>query len=163
VAEADSANAWVAFFQAQLRRRYGEVLAQALPRGSPPDARARRHLDLLARDFYGVLGIAEGLMRHPQGYSVGEVTRFLDRARELMPSDVAKDELARFFYVRAAVRGDIGDEAGALRDFETAFGVWPAADNPAAGPLEALYTKSGDAAALESLRARLKRPPVLQP
>jgi hypothetical protein len=157
VAEADSANAWVAFFQGQLRRRYGEVLAQALPRGGAPDARARRHLELLGRDFYGVLGVVEGLLRNPGGYSVGEVARFLDKARELMPADVSKDELARFFHLRAAVRANLGDEAGAVQDFETAFSTWPVSDNPAIVHLEELYTKAGNQAALDALRARLKR------
>ena len=157
VAEADSANAWVAFFQGQLRRRYGEVLAQALPRGSAPDARARRHLELLGRDFHGVLGVVEGLMRNPGGYSVGEVARLLDKARELMPADVSKDELARFFHLRAAVRANLGDEAGAVQDFETSFSIWPVTDNPAIVHLEALYAKAGNKAALDALRARLKR------
>jgi hypothetical protein len=157
VAEADPANAWVGFFQGQLRRRYGEALAQALPRGSAPDARARRHLELLGRDFYGVLGVVEGLMRNPAGYSVGEVARFLDKARELMPADVSKDELARFFHLRAAVRANLGDEAGAVQDFETAFSTWPVTDNPAIPHLEALYAKAGNKAALDALRARLKR------
>lgn len=159
VAEADLANAWVGFLQGQLRRRYGEALAQALPRGSAPDARTRRHLDLLEQDFYGLLGIVEGMMRNAQGYSVGEVARFLDQARQLMPSDVSKDELARFFHLRAAVRAHLGDEAGAVQDFETAVAVWPATDNWAVKPLEELYAKMGNTAALEALRARMKRPP----
>jgi hypothetical protein len=161
VAQADDSNAWVAYFQAQLRRRYGEALAQTLKRGAPADERTRRQLDLLAQDFYGVLGITEGLIRHPQGYAVGEVTRYLDRARQLVPADVPKDELARFFHLRAAVRANLGDEAGAARDFETAFEVWPAADNPAIKPLEELYVKAGNSAALQALRARIKRPAAL--
>jgi len=108
-----------------------------------------------------VLGITEGLIRHPQGYAVGEVTRYLDRARQLVPADVPKDELARFFHLRAAVRANLGDEAGAARDFETAFEVWPASDNPAIKPLEELYVKAGNSAALQALRSRIKRPAAL--
>ena len=158
VAVPDHPNAWVAFFQAQLRRRYGEVLAQRLPRGGKPDERTQRHLDMLSRDYYGALGIAEGLMRHPQGFSVGEVARYLDKARLIMPSDVVKDELARYFHLRAAVRAALGDEAGAAKDFETALSVWPASDNPAIKPLEELYRKAGNRAGLESLEAMVKRP-----
>jgi hypothetical protein len=159
VAEPDLANAWVGFFQGQLRRRYGETLGNALARDRAPDTRTRRHLDLLMKDFYGVLGIVEGLMRNPGGYSAGEVGRLLDRARQVMPSDVSKDELARFFHLRAALRAHLGDEAGAVRDFETALSVWPAADNWAIKPLEDLYAKRQETAALEALRARFKRPP----
>ena len=158
VAASSHENAWVAFLQGQLRRRYAEALAQTLPRGKAPDARAQRDLQLLSRDFYGSLGIADGLMRNPGGYSVAEVGHFLERARAAMPADVAKDELARFFHLRAAVRADAGDQAGALRDFETAFSVWPTPDNPALGPLEELYAKGGDTRALEALRARVKTP-----
>ncbi|HSA90001.1 MAG TPA: DUF2723 domain-containing protein [Burkholderiales bacterium] len=157
LARADHANAWVGFFQGQLRRRYGEVFAQALPRAGAPDARARRHLELLGRDYYGTLGVVEGLMRNPEGYSVGEVARLLDKARELMPADVSKDELARFFHLRAAVRAGLGDEAGALQDFETAFSAWPVTENPAVVHLEALYARAGNKDALDALRARLKR------
>ena len=138
VAQADHPNAWVGYLQAQLRRRYGEVLAGTLPRGRAPDERTQRHLELLGRDFYGALGVAEGLIRHPQGYSVGEVSRFLERARERMPADAPKDERARFFHLRGAMRAGMGDKAGALRDFEAALSVWPARDNPAAQALEEL-------------------------
>ena len=163
VAEPNVTNAWVGFFQGQLRRRYGEALGQALSRQNPPDARTRRHLDVLAKDFYGLLGIVEGLMRNPQGYSVGEVGRYLDQARQLMPTDVSKDELARFFHLRAAVRAHLGDEAGAVQDFETALWVWPASENWAVKPLEELYAKAGNTAALEALRARVKRPRNVRP
>jgi hypothetical protein len=157
VAEPHS-NAWVASFQAQLRRRYGEALASSLVRGAPQDDRTRRHLDLLSRDFYGALGLAEGLMRNPRGYAVGEVSRFLDQARRAMPSDVQKDELARFFHLRAAVRAHLGDEAGAVEDFENAVRVWPDRENSSIKPLEELYAKAGNTAAIRALQARLKAP-----
>ena len=163
VAGADHPNAWVAFFQGQLRRRFGEVLAQTLPRHKPPDERAAQQLSLLSRDYYGALGIAEGLIRNPQGYSVGEVAKYLDRARDLMPSDVVKDELARYFHVRAAVRAGVGDERGAVEDFETALAVWPSVENPAIKPLEELYRKAGNTTGLEALQAMLKRPLRLGP
>jgi len=138
VALADHPNAWVGYLQAQLRRRYGEVLAGTLQRGRAPDQRTQRHLELLGRDFYGALGVAEGLIRHPQGYSVGEVSRFLERARELMPGDAPKDERARFFHLRGAMRAGMGDKAGAQRDFEAALSAWPSRENQAAQALEEL-------------------------
>ena len=150
-------NAWVAFFQAQLRRRYGQALAQSLPRGGAPDERTRRHLELLSRDFYGVLGLAEGLMLHPAGYSAGELARLLEKARTLMPADVSKDHIAGFFRLRATVRANAGDEAGALADFETAVELWPTVENPALAPLEQLYAKAGKGAELEDLQRRLSR------
>ncbi len=149
-------NAWVAFFQGELRRRYAELLAQSVPR-SGPDARTRRHLELLAKDFKGALGIAEGLLTNKDGYSVGAVSRFLERARDMMPSDVVKDDLARYFYVRATVRADLGDEAGAIKDYEAAFAVWPVADHWAVPRLEHLYRKAGDENALKSLHERVQR------
>ena len=163
VARGTLENEWIAFFQGQLRRRYAETIARGLERGKAPDERTQRDLELLSKDFYGALGIADGLIRNPAGYSVAEVSRFLDLARQTMPADVAKDELARFFHLRAAVRAAVGDEAGAVQDFETALTVWPAPDNPAVSPLEELYAKKGDQRALEALRARLKTSPVLRP
>jgi hypothetical protein len=163
VAWANEPNAWIAYFQGQLRRRYAELIAQSLPRSRPPDARTGRHLDLLAKDFYGSLGIAEGLMRSREGYSVGAVTSALERARDMMPSDVVKEELSRYFYLRGAVRANLKDEAGSMQDFETAFSVWPGAENPAIKSLEDHYRKAGDTSALQALQGRVKRPSDLRP
>jgi hypothetical protein len=154
-------NAWVAFFQAELRRRYAVLLARSLPRGAEPPPRERRHLELLGQDFHGALGLAEGLMLHKDGYSAGLVGRFLDQARDLMPFDAGKEHMARFFYLRGALRADRQDVAGAIRDFENALYVWPNPRNMAIAPLEDLHKKQGDGAALQALQARveqLKRP-----
>ena len=156
-------NAWVAFLQGQLRRRYAELIAQSLPRSGPHDARMARHLELLAKDFYGALGIAEGLIRNSEGYSVGAVASVLDGARDMMPSDVVKDDLSRYFYLRGTVRADQGDEAGAIQDFETAFSVWPMGENSAINPLEDLYRKAGDTGALKALQGRVKWSKGLRP
>ena len=51
IAGEEDPNAWVAFFQGELRRRYALLLARSLQRDRPPDERTRRHLDLLAKDF----------------------------------------------------------------------------------------------------------------
>jgi hypothetical protein len=157
ILHANEPNAWIAFLQGQLRRRYAELLALSLPRSSPPDARTAHHLELLAKDYYGALGIAEGLIQNRQGYSVGAVAAALDRARELMPSDVVKDEQARFFYLRGVVRADLLDQSGALQDFETALSVWPVSENWAIGSLEDLYGKTGNSGALNALQERVKR------
>ena len=53
------------------------------------------------------------MVLHAQGYSVGAVSRFLDAARDAMPSDAPKDDVSRFFYLRGAVRASMGDTAGA--------------------------------------------------
>ncbi len=155
VAEARSPNAWVAFFQGELRRRYAALLAKSLPRDRLPDERRQRQLGVLAGDFYGALGIAEGLIGNEQGYSVGNVASFLDRARELTPSDVTKEHLSRYFYLRGVVRANMRDTAGAIGDFETAFAIWPRSDNAAVPSLESLYREAGDERALKALRDRL--------
>jgi hypothetical protein len=52
------------------------------------------------------------------------------------------------------------DKAAAVRDFETAFALWPVADNGAVEPLEQLYRELGNSAALRELQenvARLKQ------
>jgi 4-amino-4-deoxy-L-arabinose transferase-like glycosyltransferase len=150
-------NAWVAFFQAELRRRYATLLASALPREGSPPPRERRHLELLAQDFHGALGIAEGLMLHKDGYAAGAVARFLDKARELMPSDAGKEHMARFFYLRGSLRADLQDPAGAIRDFENALFVWPNAANMAIGPLEELHRRHSDPGVLQALQTRLEQ------
>src|SRR5437016_1721009 len=57
VVQVNEPNAWISNFQGELRRRYATLLAQSLPRGRAPDERSRRHLELLAKDYYGALGI----------------------------------------------------------------------------------------------------------
>lgn len=156
-------NAFAAFFQGQLRRRYAEVIARSLPRTTPPDERTARHLALLAEDFYGALGIAEGLMLNSEGYSVGAVVAHLERARDLMPSDVIKDEVARFFHLRGAVRVNLADERGAIEDFETSFSLWPVKNNPVVEPLNALYRKVGDTGKARALLERVERSKAWRP
>jgi len=162
IAGASDSNAWIAYFQGELRRRYAILLAQSLPRGRPPDARSQRHVDLLGKDFFGALGIAEGLMMNKEGYSVGSVASFMDKARDAMPSDVAKSNLSRFFYLRGAIRANLRDIRGAIQDFETAMSVWPAPVNAAIKPLEDLYRQTGDTDALKALQERVKHEKPLQ-
>jgi hypothetical protein len=68
---AHDANAWIAYHQNELRRRYARLLAQGLRRGAPLDERSQRHLAALSEDYHGALGLAEGLMANPEGYAPG--------------------------------------------------------------------------------------------
>jgi tetratricopeptide (TPR) repeat protein len=156
IAVTHNRNAWVRFIQGELRRRYAVLLAMGLPRDRPPEPRVRRHLELLSGDFYGALGLAEGLMKNDRGYSTGAVVVQLDKARDLMPSDAPKEHLSRFFYIRGALRANLGDRRGAMEDLETALSVWRRPINPAIATLEDLYREAGDLAALERLQERVK-------
>jgi hypothetical protein len=155
--EVDDGNAWVAFIQGELRRRYAMLLARSLPFGEPPDERSERHLDLLGKDFYGALGIAEGMAAHGEGYSTGVVAGFLNKARDTMPPDVPKEHLSQFFYIRGVLRENRRDNAGAAADLETAVSVWPAAANPAFKSLEDHYRRTGNEAAAAAVEERVKQ------
>ena len=157
IAAEDDPNAWVAYFQGELRRRYALLLARSLQRERPPDERTLRHFDLLAKDFPGALGIAEGMFLNKEGYSVGAVGGFLEKARQAMPSDAGKAHVSRFFYLRGALRSNMGDRTGATQDLETAVAVWPREDNKAIEQLEDLYREAGNAAGLKALQGRIKR------
>jgi len=154
--EPDPRNAWVAFIQGEMRRHYAMLLARSLPRGQPPDERTQRHLGLLEKDFYGAMGIAEGLAANKEGYSTGVVAGFLNRARDMMPSDVPKEHLSRFFYIRGVLRENLRD-AGAAEDLETAVSVWPSPDNPAFATLADHYRRTGNAPAASAVEQRLKQ------
>jgi hypothetical protein len=153
VADTREPNAWIAFHQDELRRRYASLLGRRLQHREPLDPRSQRHVAILKENFYGALGLAEGLMSNRQGYAAGEVAALLDRARDFMPSDVSKGHQSRFFYLRGALRLDLGDRTGATRDFETALSVWPVHDNAAIRPLKDLYGAAGN----EQGRQRLER------
>lgn len=155
--EPELRNAWVAFVQGEMRRHYAMLLARSLPRGERPDERTRRHLEMLAKDFYGALGIAEGMAAHKQSYSAGVVLGFLEKARDLMPSDVPKEHLSRFFYIRGVVRDNLRDDAGAAGDLETAVSVWPAPGNGAFTALEGHYRRTGNEAAANAVQERVKQ------
>jgi len=157
ILETHDVNAWVAFIQGELRRHYALLIARTLPRGSAPDERTRRDLDVLAKDFYGALGIAEGLMLNPDGYAVGEVSALLDKALDAMPSDVLKEHLSRFFYIRGVLRTNLRDNAGAVRDLETAVSVWPSPDNLAFKELETQFRRMGDEGAANAVGERVKQ------
>ena len=154
--EADQRNAWVAFIQGEMRRHYAMLLARSLQRGQRPDERTQRHLSLLEKDFYGAMGIAEGLAANKDGYSTGVVAGFLDRARDTMPSDVPKEHLSRFFYIRAVLRENLRD-AGAVGDLETAVSVWVSPDNPAFLALQDHYRRAGNEAAASAVEQRVKQ------
>jgi hypothetical protein len=138
IASTHEPNAWVAYHQDELRRRYAVLLGQRMPHGEAPDARTSAHLAVLSRDFYGALGLAEGLMANNQRYSAGTVADLLGRAARVMPPDATKAHKARFLYLRGALRLDLGDKAGATSDFEAALEIWPSAENLAAKPLKDL-------------------------
>jgi hypothetical protein len=155
VARERTTNGWLEYLQGVLRNRYAGLLARSIERNRAPSPQQRRDVELLQGDFYGVLGLAEGYIAHRDGYSVGTVAQLLDRARALMPVNVGKAHQSHFFYLRGIVRSDVGDRAGALRDFDTSFALWPVADNPSADRLAGLYRATGDAKALQSLQDRL--------
>jgi len=155
VVEAKSSNAWLNFIQSELRHQYAVLLARSLSRGAPIDARTQHQIELLGKDFYGALGLAEGLMAHKEGYPAGVVASYLDKAKELMPSDVLKPYLARYFHLRGGLRAHQGDP-GALEDFETALSIWPSPSNPAIAALEDFFKDKGDTEALSALEKRVK-------
>ncbi|HET7199163.1 MAG TPA: hypothetical protein VFI86_10870, partial [Burkholderiales bacterium] len=156
VARTDSSNAWVAFIQSEMRRRYGVLVGRSLVRHKPLDERTRHDLELLHGDFFGALGLAEGLMLNPQGYNTADIVAQLEAARALMPSDIHKQFIARFFYIRGALRANSGDHSGAVEDMASAIDVWRLQGNPAIEPLEKLYRDAGDVAALHALEKRVK-------
>lgn len=103
LAGAGRENAWVAHHQDQLRRRYAALLGQRLALGEPMEPRVRRHLDALSQDFYGALGIAEGLLQ-VAGAPLGVVADMLARAGDLMPGDVRKIDRSKFFELAGTLK-----------------------------------------------------------
>ncbi len=151
-------NAWIANVQGELRSAYAELLARSLPpRGAQLDEQTRRDVEVLSGDFYGALGLARGLLANSHGYPVGVVYDTLEKARAAMPSDANKLHVARYFYLRGAVRAGHGDEKGAVGDFETSIAINPAPQNPAVDLLRVLYQDSGNQAGLAALDRRQKR------
>jgi hypothetical protein len=156
IAKENPSNAWIGYFQSELKRRYGMVLGLSIGRGKPPaDERIRRHLELLANDYYGALGIADGLLNHPDGFPAGTVAMYLDRARALLPPDAPKQHIAGYFVLRGVLRANTGDPRGGVADLETALKLWPSPQNPALDPLEQLYAKAEDPALLQGLKDRI--------
>lgn len=151
IARPHEENAWVAYYQNELRRRYALLFARQLPQAGQLDERTRKHLRLLLDDPFGALGIAEGLMSASHGYSPAQVADALERAGRLMPSDATKAHRSRYFYLRGAFRFDQGDKSGALADFQTSMQLWPSPDNPSRGPLNDL---------LAPARSPAQQPPV---
>jgi hypothetical protein len=95
-------------------------------------------------------------MLNKEGYSAGVVAGYLEKARDLMPPDVLKSYLGRYFHLRGALRANAGDRPGALNDFETAISLWSSPKNPAIESLGKLYRDTGDTGALKALEDRVK-------
>jgi hypothetical protein len=86
----------------------------------------------------------------------------LERARVLLPSDAPKQHVSGYFLLRGVLRANTADTAGAIRDLETAFSLWPERENAALQPLEMIYRETGNQAAVQDLQnrvSRLKRAP----
>jgi len=150
-------NAWIAYWQGELRRIYAALLINGQPRDRAPDERTRRHIEALSHDFYGALGLAEGLLANKQGYSVGQALAFIEAARDRMPSDAGKQQKARLFELRAYLRLERADRAGAIQDLDMAVTLWPVTDNSATGALDRLYVEAKDQGSRQALWARIKR------
>lgn len=149
-------SAWDEALQGELRRKYARLLALRKGRGQALDARAARHAAALAEDYYGALGLLEGMLGEEKGYSAADAARLLERVRLGMPSDPPKNYQARYFELRGHMRLRAGDEAGAIDDLQTAISLWPVRENTALIVLTDLLRNKGDAAALQALEARLK-------
>jgi hypothetical protein len=150
-------NAWIAYLQGEYRRIYAGLLMEYLPRDQPPDERTRRHIEALSRDFYGALGLAEGTIANKQGYSVGQALAFIEAARDAMPFDAGKQHKARLFELRAYLRLERADRAGAIRDLDMAVTLWPVTDNAATVALDKLYAEAKDQGSRQALWKRIKR------
>jgi hypothetical protein len=74
-----------------------------------------------------------------------------------MPSDVPKEHLSRFFYIRGILRVNLRDDSGAARDLETAVSVWPSPSNLAFKALQDHYRETGDEAAAAAVEERVKQ------
>jgi hypothetical protein len=150
-------NAWVAYLQGEYRRMYASLVTSSLARRAIPDERTRRHIEALSHDFYGALGLAEGLLANKQGYSVAQALGYLEAARDAMPADTGKGHKARLFELRAYLRLERGDRAGALQDLEISTQLWPVTDNPATAVLDKLYAEARDQPSRQAMWARIKR------
>jgi hypothetical protein len=124
---------WTRLAQQTLRGRFAAVLAASIDPARPPDAHMHRRLGALAEDYVGALGLAEGLLS--VNAAPRDVARALEQAAAQMPGAAPKDRRARFFELRAYLRLNQGDRAGAVRDLETALAVWPSPKNRASVPL----------------------------
>ena len=74
-----------------------------------------------------------------------------------MPSDVPKEHMSRFFYIRGIVRDNLRDDPGAVGDLETALSVWPASGNPAFKALQDHYRRTGNEAAGAAVEERMQQ------
>ena len=157
VANVSEDNAWVAYLQGEYRRMYAGLIASNLSRGAAPDERTRHHIEALSHDFYGALGLAEGLLANKQGYSVTQALAYLEAARDAMPSDCGKQHKARLFELRAYLRLEREDRAGAVQDLEMATALWPVTANPAMAVLDKLYAEASNQGARQAMWARIKR------
>ena len=79
-----------------------------------------------------------------------------------MPSDIPKEHLSRFFYIRGVLRINLRDNPGAARDLETAVSVWPSPSNPAFNELADQYRRVGDDKAANAVEERVKQLKRLQ-
>jgi hypothetical protein len=150
-------NAWVAYFQGELRRIYAALLMSSQAHDRPLDERSRRQIEALSHDFYGALGLAEGMIASKGRYSLGEALALLEAARDAMPSDIGKLHQAKFFELRGYLRLERGDRVGAIDDLQAAVKLWPVTANSATVSLDRLYAEAHDQSARHAMWSLIKR------
>ena len=90
-------------------------------------------------------------------HKIDSAAYFLNKARDAMPSDVPKEHLSRFFYIRGVLRDNLRDTPGAAGDLETAVSVWVSPDNPAFKALLEHYRRTGNEAGANAIAERMKQ------
>ena len=123
-------DGWERFQRVTLLHKYGQLLGYVVFSGDPAMLEQTRRLRALAaRDFSGLMGMAEVLLKYGGRTHWTQIGEWLEKAGTLGSESLEKWRRARLLYLKGVLLGRQGRTDHAIALFRQSYDVYPHPDN----------------------------------
>ena len=130
-------DGWERFLRLTLLHNYGQFLGYVVLSGNAALMERTQRLRTLAeRDFSGLIGMAEVLLKYGGSAYWPQIGTWLGNAEPLLDASFERWRRARFYHLKGVLLGRQGRIDPALRAFRRSYAIHPHADNPSISALE---------------------------
>ena len=130
-------DGWERFLRLTLLHNYGQFLGYVVLSGNAALMERTQRLRTLAeRDFSGLIGMAEVLLKYGGSPYWPQIGTWLGKAEPLLDASFERWRRARFYHLKGVLLGRQGRIDPALRAFRRSYAIHPHADNPSIPALE---------------------------
>ena len=138
-------DGWERFLRLTLLHNYGQFLGYVVLSRDPATMERTKPLRALAeRDFSGLIGMAEVLLKYGGRAYWPQIGTWLGKAEPLLDASFERWRRARFYHLKGVLLGRQGRTDPALRAFRRSYAIHPHADNPSIPALEHHGITPGD-------------------